>query len=440
MVEVVVYVPLIATFRQTYLEENLVAAQIAGLSLEEAPGNNVSPELEQELLETAGVISVVMRREDRSLMLGFDRMPDGVNAVYDLQQPALGMLIADAFATLNAKGERIIRVVGSPALSGTRYVEITLDEMDLYQSLKAYSNNILIISLVVSIFTGVLVYLSLHWLLVRPMRRVKESIVTFRRNPEGKNKARIDCKRRDEIGVVERELARMQQELRSNLQQKTKLAELGEAVSKINHDLRNILATAQLATGALERVEHPGVQKASTRLVNAVSRAISLCERTLRHGSVEDPEPEKEDIPLFGLVMDVIDSLGIPDEKHFTFQANIDEDLQIYADPQQLHRVLLNLIRNARDVQGEDGNIAVSAMADDTGTVHMEIADKGPGIPDSVRPNLFKPFMTSNRAGGTGLGLAIARDIVLAHGGQIGLKSSDETGTVFAICIPGRDM
>jgi signal transduction histidine kinase len=230
----------------------------------------------------------------------------------------------------------------------------------------------------------------------------------------------------------------MQDELRHSLKQKSNLAALGEAVAKINHDLRNILATAQLASDALQDVDHPRVQKISRRLMTAVSRAVALCESTIRHGKADDPLPEKTWTTLETIVCDVALSLGLLENEGFTFVCDVPEGLRIYADAEQLHRVLLNLCRNAQEVQGATGRIEIHAKADPDRTVHIRVVDAGPGIPEHVRPSLFKAF-NSSRAGGTGLGLATARDIVLAHGGQIGLEETGPEGTTFEICIPGED-
>ncbi len=438
-VSVFVYLPSIATFRQDYIATRLENAQIAVLALEEAPNNMVSPALEQRLLNQSGVIAIIVRREDKSLVLGFDVMPAEVNGTYDLRNPSLGTLIMDAFDTLEAGGNRVVRIVGDPMLPGTRMLEITMDEMGLYRALANYSNNVLVLSVLISLFTGILVYLALHWMLVRPMRRVKDRIVAFRRKPEAVPKRSRESRRPDEIGLVERELGRMQDELRQNLNQKTHLAALGEAVAKINHDLRNILATAQLASDALQRVDHPGVQKVSRRLMTAVSRAVALCESTIRHGKAEDILPEKAWVPLKALVEDVGQSLGLMDNEEFAFEIKVDDGFKVYADTEQLHRVLLNLCRNAFEVQGNTGRIEVSAMEDAAHTVHIRIKDHGPGIPEHVRPSLFKAF-SSARAGGTGLGLATARDIVLAHGGQIGLEETGADGTTFMVCLPGEEV
>jgi signal transduction histidine kinase len=436
-VAVLVYLPSIATFRQEFLEKRLQNAEIAALALEEAPNNSVSPELEERLLDRAGVISVIWRQETKSYLLGFSVVPDEVDATFDLRQPSLGTLISDAFGVLDSDGMRAIRVVGDPMTPGTRLFEVTLDEAELYEALSNYSKNILVLSLVISLFTGILVYLSLHWLLVRPMRRVKESIVAFRRRPEAATRMKATTVRPDEIGLVERELCRMQEEIRQSLHQKSRLASLGEAVAKINHDLRNILSTAQLASEALQNVDHPHVQKVSRRLMTAVSRAVALCETTLRHGKADDPVPVKEEFGLAETLADVGAALGLLDSDTFKFEINVGEDVQLYADIEQFHRVILNLCRNAAAVQGEDGTISFSATVDPDGTCHLTISDKGPGIPEAVRPRLFKAF-TSARAGGTGLGLATARDIVLAHGGQIGLVSTGDEGTSFMVCLPGK--
>ncbi len=439
VISVFVYLPSIATFRQDYLEKRMENAQIAALALEEAPNNAVSPKLEAELLETAGVIAIIMRREDKSLFLGYDAMPEDYDLIVDMRNPSLGLLIKGAFSTMRARGNRIVRVVGDPMVPGTRWLEVIMNERPLYEALTRYSNNVLMLAIITSLFTGILVYMALHWLMVRPMRRLKDNIAAFRQKPEAvPAKGKRLTSRGDEIGLVERELLRMQDELRQNLRQKNNLASLGEAVAKINHDLRNILATAQLASDAINQVDHPRVQQSSRRLVSAVSRAISLCESTMKHGKAEEALPEKKLLRLKELVQDVGTSLGITDNRDFRFELDFADDLEVFADPEQLHRVFLNLCRNAKDVQGQSGLIKVSANVAPDDTVLIHVQDNGPGIPEQVLPTLFKAFSVS-RSGGMGLGLATARDIMLAHGGQIMLERTGPDGTVFMLCLPGDE-
>ena len=437
VISMFVYLPLIATFRQIFLEERLADAQVAALAATADPNQAITPELEGALLDTAGVIAVVMRRNEQSVLLGGDVMPHVADVTYDLKNPLLGMLIADALDTLEADGNRVIRVVGNSQLTGTRLLEITIDEADLYEAMTTYSNNVLLLAIIISVVTGILVYVALHWMMVRPMRRIKDSVVGFRRNPEIEDRfLKSNTRRADEIGLVERELSRMQSELRQNLNQKSRLAELGEAVAKINHDLRNILATAQLASDGLKRVEDPRVQKISKRLVSAVGRAVSLCERTMRHGKADEPMPEKKWISLNELVDEVAVSLDIAENVDFAFNKDFDSELTVFADSGQLHRVILNLCRNACEAQGDNGSITIGAEKEEHGLAHITIADKGPGIPEAAQENLFKAF-SSAKSGGTGLGLSIAKDVVLAHGGKIGLASTGPEGSRFMICLPG---
>jgi signal transduction histidine kinase len=108
------------------------------------------------------------------------------------------------------------------------------------------------------------------------------------------------------------------------------------------------------------------------------------------------------------------------------------------ADPEQLYRIVLNIIRNAREALGERGTIVVEAKREGR-NVSIEIADSGPGIPEKVRTRLFQPFAGSARPGGSGLGLAIARDLARAHGGEVELISSDASGTRLRITIPDQE-
>jgi len=452
MVEALIYLPSIASFRQTFLEQRVANAQIAALAMNTAPDAMISVDQEHELLQSAGVIAVVLPLRDRTLFLGYDLIPfeDDIDARYDIRNASLADLIQDAITTLNARGQRVIQVVATPTLDGARMIELTLDETALFTAMAEYSNTILLLSLVVSIFTGVLIYLTLHWLVVRPLRSIKGRISDFRGNPEKAQTPSALVRRRDELGIIGRELIRMQDEVRQSIQQKSRLADLGEAVAKINHDLRNILATAQLASDSLQSSKDPRVQKVSGRLISAMDRAIALCERTMAHGTAREPAPDQRMVNLSVLVSDVYSSLDIPGSAHIHLHNHVAEDHEIWVDEAQMHRVLLNISRNAVQAQiatnssqssdgqtRHGGNVEISADLKEDGSTLILVRDSGAGIPAQALPNLFKAFNTSNRSGGTGLGLAISREIIIAHGGQISLESTGDTGTSFVILLPG---
>src|SRR5262249_29741447 len=143
------------------------------------------------------------------------------------------------------------------------------------------SINILLLSLVISGITAALVFVALHLILVRPMRRITANIMQFRDDPENPARVIATSSRDDEIGLAERELSGMQRDLASMLQQKSHLAALGLAVSKINHDLRNLLTSAQLFSEGLASSPDPRVQRFAPKLMRALERAIAFCESTL---------------------------------------------------------------------------------------------------------------------------------------------------------------
>lgn len=443
--EVLIYVPSIANFRLAYLEERIAASHIATLALEAAPDYMISDELQARLLAQAEVLAVVLKRaESRRLVLG-SAMPPKVDDVFDL---SIGptpdsrpfTLIADAFETLDAAPGRTIRVIGPTEYEEGTLVDVIMDETAMRAEMYAFSGRILALSIVISVISAGLVYLSLHWLMVRPMRRITQSMVRFRDDPEDVRVAMAPSLRADEIGTAERELAEMQTDLRAALKEKTRLAALGAAVSKINHDLRNILATAQLMSDRLVASDDPEVRRISSVVVRAVDRAIRLCSGTLRYGRAEEAAPERAPFELRDMVLEVGVSLGLTDPGRVAWRNAVGDGLSVTADREQLFRVLLNLGRNAVEAidatEGRNGGtITVTATRGD-GLAVIEVADDGPGLPEAARANLYQAFTGSTRSGGVGLGLSIARDLMRAHGGDIALVKSDAEGTTFRLDLP----
>ena len=334
--------------------------------------------------------------------------------------------IIDAFDTLLSNDNDVMRVVG-PAPRGGEFLEIILDEQPLREEMLRFSINILLLSLIISGITATLVYIALHVLLVQPIRRLTANMVQFRHDPEHPAKVIAESSRQDEIGFAEREFAVMQQDLASMLQQKSRLASLGLAVSKINHDLRNLLTSAQLFSEGLSHLPDPRVQRFAPKLMRSLERAIAFCESTLSYGRVQEPPPDRRPVEVEVLVEDVHETLGLA-ESQIAWIAAIERGLVVDADPDQLLRVLLNLARNA--VQALETRAPNDPARDQiriTGrregaVVAIEVSDTGPGFPAKAREHLFEPFQTSARTGGTGLGLVIAAELVRAHVGEAGLR------------------
>jgi signal transduction histidine kinase len=438
LAEVLVFVPSVSNFRRQWLMERMAAAQIAALAAEAAPGGQLPSTLRNELLEQTKVKAIAVKRADsRILIIEMDMAAD-IDASYDLRHASWLTLIADALMVYVAPDDRIIRVVGEPGFDEGEFIEVVMGEAPLKAAMIRYGLDILGLSILISIITAALVYLSLDALLVKPMTKLTWNIVRFSERPEDPSRIINPSSRRDEIGTAERELSSMQRELAETLSQKTRLAALGLAVSKISHDLRNMLSSAQLLSDRLITVKDPTVQRLVPKLIASLDRAIRLCARTLDFGQAQETAPRRQRFELAPLVTEVGDSLGLPRPKLIGWSVDIEEALEVDADRDQLFRVLSNLCRNAvQALESQDeaaGEIVVAARREGSVTV-IEVADTGPGVPERARAHLFKAFQSVARKGGTGLGLAIAAELVQAHGGNLTLLDT-EGGAIFRVTIP----
>jgi len=435
--EVLIFVPSISRFRKVYIEERIAASHLATLSAELESTGRIDRELEGELLDHAGVLAVTLHEPRAKLMLG--RLP-AVERVFDLRQTTAIGLVIDAVDALRHGGNRTIRALGPSPQDPGILVDISMREKALWNAMVDYSWRIVNLSIVLSLLTAFLVYVALHLLMVLPLRRITESVIAFRSRPEDTSTALKESFRHDEIGVVQTELASMQSRLRQALTQKTRLAALGTAVSKINHDLRNLLANAMLLSDSLDVSQDPKVKQIAPRLVESMERAAKLCSDTLNFARADKVEPEKRRFALKDLVDEVITTIAGQSDSALRWRNEVDESTMMTADRDQLFRVLMNLGRNAQQaIQGEVNEEKaglVSFMAWQNGRqLQIEVADTGPGIPDTLRKNLFQAFSGTSRPGGTGLGLAIAREIMRAHGGDIQLDRSDSDGTAFRLSL-----
>ena len=286
----------------------------------------------------------------------------------------------------------------------------------------------------ISLFTATLVYLSLQWLIVRPIRRMTRDMISVRENPDYTGRVAPPSARGDEIGVARCELHELQKDVQASLRQKGRLAALGAGMAKINHDLRNTLATAVLVSDRLKLIEDPEVKKVTPRLMRAIDRAIELCSQTLNYASDDSLTIRHSRFDVFGLVDEVRMELEPTDHDHdITWLIDVDQGLEFWADRRQMIRAIHNLCANA--IQAGATKLKISVKRDDLHN-RLIIADNGPGLPEKSKENLFKPFAGSSRKGGTGLGLVIVRDVVSAHGGKVELLKTDKTGTSFQISIP----
>lgn len=439
LAEIFIFVPSIARFREDYLLARLERAQIASLALLATDGM-IDDDLEYELLENAEVLNVVLRRDAvRQLILSTDGM-EPISGSYDLRDAPAWALIRDASMRIFETEDQNIRVIGEPVREAGLLIEVTMETAPLRMAMIDYGIRILVLSAAISVFTALLLFVSVRILMVNPIKRVVGSMVTYAEAPADANRIIQPRGTVRELRDAEEALHGMQTQLTSLLRQRERLAQLGEAVAKISHDLRNMLSVATLVADRLETVQDPTVKRIAPKLINSLSRAINLTEATLAFGRAEEPAPKLDRVTLEPLVDDVLDNDNLAQgDGEVSYDAVIAPGMVVRADPEQLHRVLSNLVRNARQAiaaTGEPGEVTIRGAAHEGGWC-IEVCDTGPGLPVQAQEGLFKPFSSTDKVGGTGLGLAICSEILRGHGGELKLLSTGQDGTTFALFLPG---
>jgi signal transduction histidine kinase len=429
--EILIFVPSVARFRMTYFDNHLAAGELAALALEASPTGRLDRGLVDKLLARVGAHSVSVHRTGGAVLMLDRPAPPKPDITIDLAHASMWGAIRGSLMALWRHDNRILRVLGPSPASNAETVGVLLDEAPLRREMWDFGIRVLELSIVLSLITATLVYLSLQWLLVRPMRRITASMMSFREDPEDAARMIAATRRRDEIGVAERELAVMQQTVRQALTQRARLAALGTAVTKINHDLRNILATARIVTDGLTASAAPEAPRTLPRLVDAIDRAVALCTSTLDFSREGAAPLMRSRFLLLPLIAEIAD--GLRSSQECTIDVAAPPDIEIEADRDQLYRVLANLTHNAREAGAR--RISISAVCE-LRAIAIDVADDGPGLPPKARENLFRPFFGSARPGGTGLGLAIARELIRAHGGDLVLAASTGAGTTFRIRLP----
>jgi signal transduction histidine kinase len=438
--EVLIFVPSVANYRNTWLNDRLAGARIAALVLEAVPEEALPEDLVRELLKTVGAETIALRVKGARRLLAFNDMPPMVVDTYDFRSMTPFRAIGESFGIMARRGEGSLRVIDASPMDGD-FVEIVIKEAPLRDALWRFAGNILVLSLMISGITGALVFLTLKRLIVRPVEQLTNNITRFAERPEDQTRLMKPSGRTDEIGSAETAVAGMQQALAQQLKQKENLAALGLAVSKINHDLRNMLSSAQLISDRLGSVKDPTVQRFAPKLLQTLDRAIAFCQSTLAYGRAVERPPMPRPLKLHALLEEVRDAIGLGEEQAILWENTVPAGTSIVSDPEHLYRICTNLARNALQAmeatpppEGGRHKLQVSC-AETTQGWSIDLADTGPGIPPAIRRKLFDAFHGSTRPGGTGLGLAIAADLVRSMGGSINLVEQP-SGARFRIMLP----
>ncbi|MCJ2082875.1 sensor histidine kinase [Methylobacterium sp. J-090] len=436
--EILIYVPTVANYRVMWLSDRIAAAYVAALVIDATPDHTVSVDLTERILTGVGAQAVIVTSGDARRIIARAPLSDSVSRVVDLRSNPWTHSIAGAWATLFQPAPTPIRVIGKYR-EGFDPVEVVLDEAPLRRAMAAFCLRLLGTSLTIAAVVAGLVFLVLQRAIVRPVRLLVSNITSFADEPEETGRVIVPSGRNDEIGDAEVALARMEAALAAELRAKRHLADLGLSVSKINHEMRNLLTTAQLLGDRLEGVADPAVQRVAPRLVTTLGRAIRFCEETLAYGRATERNPQQRTVPLAPILADQADMSGREPDSPVVIRERCAPDITVHTDPEQLSRALANLVRNAvQALSAEGGNsaprISLEARRTD-GSVTILVIDNGPGLPARARAHLFEPFKGSTRPGGTGLGLAIAAELIELNGGTITLDQA-EAGVCFRITMP----
>lgn len=440
--EVLIFIPSIANFRLRWLEERLSTAAAVATVLVGEDASTLSRATQDEVLASLGAKAVAVRDEGMSQLLVAAEMPPQVDEHIALAATSPLTAVRGALSTALWGGERMLRVFGRVGDSAKEF-ELIIPDKDLRNAMMVYARNVAILSLIISIITAGLVFWAINRMMIRPVRRMTHSMLAFSAVPDDPARVIRPERRTDEIGIAQRELASMQGELQRTLGEQRHLAELGLAVSKINHDMRNMLAAAQLMSDRLRLIDNPTVQSFVPKLVRTLDRAVSYSEGVLAYGRTQEAPPSRRKLRLAQMADDVGEILGLQPDGDIEFVNAVDPALEVEADADHLFRVLANLARNAVQAMQTDTETAIvkrlTIGAAREGTVSkITIEDTGPGLPKRARENLFAAFRGAARSGGTGLGLAIAHELVRAHAGTLELVETRGGRTVFEICIPDQ--
>ncbi|MBI3786574.1 MAG: hypothetical protein HY270_24555 [Deltaproteobacteria bacterium] len=252
--------------------------------------------------------------------------------------------------------------------------------------------------------------------------------------------ALLEARRRDRLAAQTiRDQGAAIDAARSRLAQSEKLAALGQLAAAIAHEVRNPLGVIRSAAQGLGESESVEALRASalcasqfiiaeTDRLNSVIGSLLAFARPLQLHQRPVPVGELIDRALILANND----LGA---KHIGIRCEIDDTVPpVHADPDLISQALLSLLHNAGEVLPHGGEVRLSARGNN-GSVDIQVADSGPGVPPELRSRIFEPFFTT-RPQGTGLGLAIVRQIIEAHGGRIDVSNGTTGGACFTLCLP----
>jgi len=358
------------------------------------------------------------------------------------RQPELLGLGPDATAPISLGGERYL--ASARDLSGDASVPLRLVVMKSFRHAEQSQreiNRLLVLVGLFALFAGTVLMLAISSLVTRPLELLAKSVRAF---GTGDSESSLPKRGTREVRELSVAFAGMRDEIqRTNraLLESERLATIGRMASSVSHDLRHYLAAVYanaefLASSRLSDEERNELLGDIQMAVHGTTELIDSLLIFSRTNGAARRRPE--------LIATLIErAIAIvrahPNAEHVLLQAVYEnpEGTAAVVDSKQMERAIYNLLLNAcqaaRGSSGEPKVTAVIATSEQSLTV--TITDDGPGVSDTIRDNLFEPFVSAGKQNGTGLGLTLAQCVAEEHGGSVQLVSSRPGETVFVLTI-----
>ncbi len=248
---------------------------------------------------------------------------------------------------------------------------------------------------------------------------------------------------------LHRELQRQNEALEEQVRDRTqqllqseKLAAMGSLLAGVAHELNNPLSIVLGQAALLQQTAGEGPMASRA---GKISKAAERCARIVKNflALARQQPMERQTVSLNRVAEEAVELLAYSlrvDSVETILQLAPDLP-DIWADPHQLHQVVVNLVSNAhqamRAIETSRRIILTTQLDPASGRIQLEVADTGPGIPEDVQQRIFEPFFTTKPVGqGTGLGLSLCQVIVERHGGAIRVASRPDHGASFFVQLP----
>ena len=224
-------------------------------------------------------------------------------------------------------------------------------------------------------------------------------------------------------------LEKMVQERTFRLLEAERVSTYGQLSAMLSHDLRNPLTTIRNAAGLLRNPKF--FEKAVKMIENNTDHAIQMLEEL--HSKTWGEPLRLKKIDVGSLIRRIIDDSSFPPST--SVKLLLEDDLSgIMVDTDKFRRVMINLVKNAKESMIDGGTLTVGAKIMDD-NLHITVADTGKGIPENDLHRIYDMFF-STKENGIGLGLPFCKQVVEAHGGSIEVSSEVGVGTVFSVTLP----